>query len=309
VLSEGLRPDARATVDFLREQGVAIKIISGDAVPTVQAVAAAAGVPGAERAISGAELPQDPEELTRVADAVAVFGRITPEQKRELVRALARAGRYVAMVGDGVNDVLALKEARLAIAIGNGSQMGKGVADLVLLTNAFATVPVAVREGRSILRNFHRVAKLFLAKTSYAALLLVTVGLAPIAFPFLPRHLTVVSSLTIGMPAFVLALAHSPGRVRREDFLAGVLAFAARAGVASAAAIAGVYLAVRGRVRQSPKAAPKPLLLAARPRRLTKKAPDIRGFGDRDGRIRTGDHLLPKQVRYQAAPRPGGAGV
>jgi magnesium-transporting ATPase (P-type) len=246
VLSEGLRSDARATVDFLREQGIAIKIISGDAVPTVQAVAAAAGVPGAGRALSGADLPEDPVELERAADEVAVFGRITPEQKRELVRALTRAGRYVAMIGDGVNDVLALKEARLAVAMGNGSQMAKGVADLVLLTNAFATVPVAVREGRSILRNFHRVAKLFLAKTAYAALLLATLGLAPIAFPFLPRHLTVVSSLTIGMPAFVLALAHSPGRVRREGFLAGVLAFAARAGVASATAIVGAYLVARG---------------------------------------------------------------
>ena len=246
VLSEGLRQDARDTVDFLREQGVAIKIISGDAVATVQAVAAAAGVPGAERALAGADLPADPAELAHAAEGAAVFGRITPEQKRELVRALTRAGRYVAMVGDGVNDVLALKEARLAVAMGNGSQMAKGVADLVLLTNAFATVPVAVREGRSILRNFHRVAKLFLAKTAYAALLLATLGIAPIAFPFLPRHLTVVSSLTIGLPAFVLALAHSPGRVAREGFLAGVVAFSVRAGAASAAAIAGAYLTARG---------------------------------------------------------------
>jgi len=246
VLSEGLRADARDTVAFLREQGVAIKIISGDAVATVQAVAAAAGVPGAERGVTGADLPADPDELARTAAGATVFGRITPEQKRALVRALTRAGRYVAMVGDGVNDVLALKEARLAVAMGNGSQMAKGVADLVLLTNAFATVPVAVREGRSILRNFHRVAKLFLAKTAYAALVLATLGIAPIAFPFLPRHLTVVSSLTIGLPAFVLALAHSPGRVRREGFLDGVLAFAARAGTATGASLAGAYLVARG---------------------------------------------------------------
>ena len=121
-----------------------------------------------------------------MAERTAVYGRVTPEQKRELVRAMTRRGRYVAMTGDGVNDVLALKEARLGIAMGNGSQMAKGVADLVLLTNAFATVPRAVEEGRRILRNTHRVAKLFVAKTVYSAIVLASLGLAPVAYPFLP---------------------------------------------------------------------------------------------------------------------------
>ena len=246
VLSEGLRPDAVAAVGFLRDQGVAVKIISGDGVPTVQAVARAAGVVDADQAVAGLDLPTDQAELEELAGRAAVFGRITPEQKRDLIASLTRRGRYVAMVGDGVNDVLALKEARLAIAMGNGSQMAKGVADLVLLSNAFATVPVAVEEGRRILRNTHRVAKLFVTKTVYAAVLLASVGLAPIAFPFLPRHLSVTSSLTIGLPAFFLALAPSSGPVRREGVLRDLLAFAVPAGIVTAVTIATGDLLTRG---------------------------------------------------------------
>lgn len=246
ILEEGLRPEAAPTVAFLHRQGVDLKIISGDGVATVQAVAVAAGVPGAEAGMSGADLPTDPVALEEAALATTVFGRITPEQKREIVRALTRRGRYVAMVGDGVNDVLALREARLAMSMGNGSQMAKGVADLVLLTDSFATVPVALQEGRRILRNAHRVAKLFVSKSVYAAVLLATIGLAPIAFPFLPRHLSVTSSLTIGIPAFFLALASSSGPVPRRGFLRGLLAFAVPAGVIAAAAIAGAYVVVRG---------------------------------------------------------------
>lgn len=245
VLAEGLRPDARDTVAFMHSQGVDLKVISGDGVGTVRAVALAAGVPGAERAIAGADLPTDPAELERVAVETVVFGRVTPENKRDLLAALARRGRYTAMVGDGVNDVLALKEARLAIVMGNGSQMAKGVGDLVLVSNDFATVPRAVEEGRRIIRNTHRVAKLFVAKSVYAATLLATFGLATIAFPFLPRHLTVTSSLTIGIPAFFLALAASDGPVRREGFLRSLGAFVLPAGLVSAAGIGAAYLLAR----------------------------------------------------------------
>jgi len=246
VLSEGLRDDAIETVAFLRAQGTELKVISGDGVATVQAVAEACGLPGADRAVSGGDLPCDPAALERVADETVVFGRITPEQKRDLVAALTRRGRYVAMIGDGVNDVLALKEARLAIAMGSGSQIAKGVSDLVLLRGGFATVPAAIEEGRRIIRNTHRVAKLFVTKTVYAATLLATIGLAPIAFPFIPRHLTVTASLTIGIPAFFLALAPSSGPVRRERFMHDLLRFTVPAGLVTAAAIIAGYLAVRG---------------------------------------------------------------
>ena len=177
--------------------------------------------------------------------------RITPEQKRDIVAALARRGRYVAMIGDGVNDVLALKEARLAIAMGSGSQIAKGVSDLVLLRGGFATVPAAIEEGRRIIRNTHRVAKLFVTKTVYAAVLLATIGLAPISFPFLPRHLTVTASLTIGIPAFFLALAPSSGPVRRERFVRDLVRFTVPAGLIIAAAIITGYLTVRGALDQS----------------------------------------------------------
>lgn len=247
VLAEAMRPDAAETVAYLTREGVTTRVISGDDPATVRAVAIAAGIPGAEGpALSGADLPEDEAGLAGAAAGTAVFGRISPEQKRSLVRAMTGAGRYVAMTGDGVNDVLALKEARLGIAMGNGSQMAKGVADLVLLTNSFATVPRAVEEGRRILRNTHRVAKLFVAKTVYSAIILATLGLSPIAYPFLPRQITIASTLTIGVPAFFLALAPSEGPVRREGFIRSLLAFVIPAGAVSALTIICGYLVVRG---------------------------------------------------------------
>jgi cation-transporting P-type ATPase E len=246
LLAEAIRPDAAETLAFLTREGVTTRVISGDDPLTVSAVARATGVPDAGALVAGPDLPADGPELEELVERTAVYGRITPEQKRDLVRAMTRNGRYVAMTGDGVNDVLALKEARLGIAMGNGSQMAKGVADVVLLTNAFATVPRAVEEGRRILRNTHRVAKLFVAKTVYSAVILATLGLAPIAYPFLPRHITIASTLTIGIPAFVLALAPSEGPVRREGFFASLLAFVVPAGVLSALTIDAAYLLARG---------------------------------------------------------------
>jgi len=245
VLAEALRPDAADTVRFLESEGVQVKVISGDGVGTVQAVAAACGVTDAENAIQGPDLPDDPEALREIVTTTAVFGRITPEQKRALVQAMTANGRYVAMIGDGVNDVLALKDARLAVAMGNGSQMAKGVADLVLLTNAFSTLPKAIEAGRQIIRNTHRVAKLFITKSVYSAIILLAFALIPVAFPFLPRQLSITSSLTIGIPAFFLALAKSEGPVHREGFMRGLGAFAIPAGVVIALAVTASYLLSR----------------------------------------------------------------
>ncbi len=246
LLEEALRPDAADTVRFLEAEGVEVKVISGDGVGTVQAVATACGVTGAENAIQGPDLPDDPEALREIVRTTAVFGRITPEQKRALIRAMTANGRYVAMIGDGVNDVLALKDARLAVAMGNGSQMAKGVADLVLLTNQFSTLPRAIDAGRQIIRNTHRVAKLFITKSVYSALILLAFSLIPLAFPFLPRQLSITSSLTIGVPAFFLALATSEGPIRRNGFMRILGAFCVPAGAVIALAITAAYLLTRG---------------------------------------------------------------
>ena len=245
LLEEALRPDAADTVRFLEGEGVQVKVISGDGVGTVQAVATACGVTGAEHAIQGPDLPDDPQALRELVRTTAVFGRITPEQKRALVQAMTDNGRYVAMIGDGVNDVLALKDARLAVAMGNGSQMAKGVADLVLLTNSFATLPKAIEAGRQIIRNTHRVAKLFITKSVYSAIILLAFALLPVAFPFLPRQLSITSSLTIGIPAFFMALSRSDGPVRREGFMRSLWAFAVPAGVVISIAITAAYLLAR----------------------------------------------------------------
>ncbi len=234
VLEETLRPDAAETVALMREEDVDLKLISGDARATVTAVAAAVGVPEDAGVVEGHELPEDPEELAAVAQRNTVFCRIKPEQKRDLVAALAASGRYAAMIGDGVNDVPALKRARMAVAMGSGAQVTKGVADVVLLKDEFARLPQAVGEGRRIARNIHRLGRLYLTKTVYAAALIVLVAIPGFAFPFLPRHLTLAAFLTIGIPSFVLALAPSDGPLYRGRLLRALAAFAVPAGLATA---------------------------------------------------------------------------
>jgi magnesium-transporting ATPase (P-type) len=248
VLGERLRPDAASTVAFLRSEGVELKVISGDAPATVAAIAADAGIPGADAPVDAARLPADAGELQALALSASVFGRIAPEDKRRVVEALRDAGRYVAMVGDGVNDVPALKAARLAIAQGSGAQMAKSVADVVLLSGDFATVPGMVAEGRRILRNVQRVARLFVTKAAFAAFLILTIGLSALDYPFLPRHLTVASTFGVGLPAFFLALAPSSGPWRPERFLADLARFSLPAGVAIGIAVLAAYLvALEGR--------------------------------------------------------------
>jgi P-type E1-E2 ATPase len=234
VLEETLRPDAAATVATMREEAVDLKLISGDARETVTAVANAVGVPRDAGVIEGSELPEDAEELAEAAQRNTVFCRIKPEQKRDLVGALAASGRYAAMIGDGVNDVPALKRARMAVAMGSGAQVTKGIADVVLLKDEFARLPQAVGEGRRIARNIHRLGRLYLTKTVYAAALILLVAVPGFAFPFLPRHLTLAAFLTIGIPSFVLALAPSDGPLYRGRLLRALAAFAVPAGVATA---------------------------------------------------------------------------
>jgi P-type E1-E2 ATPase len=235
VLEENLRPDAAETIELMRSQDVDLKLISGDARATVTAVAYGVGVPQDSGVIDGSDLPEDRAGLAAAAQENTIFCRIKPEQKKALVGALSDAGRYTAMIGDGVNDVPALKRARMAVAMGSGSQVTKGVADVVLLRDQFSRLPEAVAEGRRIARNIHRLGRLYLTKSVYAAALILLVATPGFVFPFLPRHLTLAAFLTIGIPSFVLALAPSDGPLYRGRLLRALAAFAVPAGLATAA--------------------------------------------------------------------------
>ncbi len=240
-LAERIRADASETVAFFKEQGVEVKVLSGDAPETVAAIGRDVGIP-VVTPVDGSELPDDPIVLRRLALEATVIGRISPEGKRRVVEALRDAGLYVAMVGDGVNDVPALKAARLAIAQGSGTQMARSVADLVLVRGDFSAVPAMVVEGRRILRNLQRVTKLFVAKSAFAAFAILTVGIGNELFPLLPRHLTLVSTLAVGVPAFFLALMPSAGPWRQPNFLRETARFAVPAGTAAGLGVVSSFL-------------------------------------------------------------------
>ena len=236
VLAEQVRPDAAQTLDYFKRQGVAVRVISGDNPVTVAAIAAHLGLrnpDGSEPVgVDARTLPaiEDTQALADVLEKHTVFGRVTPEQKRAFVNALKSRGHTVAMTGDGVNDALALKDADLGIAMGNAAPATKAVSRLVLLNSQFDALPSVVAEGRRVIANMERVASLFLTKTTWAALLAAVVAITGFVYPFLPRQLTIVSSLTIGIPAFVLALAPTNQRYR-AGFLARVLRLSVPAGV------------------------------------------------------------------------------
>jgi magnesium-transporting ATPase (P-type) len=192
--------------------------------------------------LAGSELPADEDALREAAVRTAVVGRISPEGKRDFVRVLAGAGRYVAMVGDGVNDVPALKASRLAIAQGTGAQMAKSVADLVLVGGSFAVVPPMVEQGRQALRNLQRVAKLYVTKSSFAAFLILLIGTTSTAYPLLPRHFSLAATITIGIPTFFLALAPSSGPWRTPSFARDVARFAIPAGALVGVGVLASYL-------------------------------------------------------------------
>jgi cation-transporting P-type ATPase E len=242
-LAEELRGDAAATIAYFAREGVAVKVISGDHPTTVGAIAAAAGVAGADQPVDAAGM--DDEELGRLVLERSVFGRVAPQQKRAMVAALQAAGHTVAMTGDGVNDVLALKDADVGVAMGSGSAATRTVAQLVLLDDEFAALPPVIAEGRRVMANVERVANLFLTKTAYATIIAVVVGVAASPYPFLPRHLTIVSDFSIGIPAFFLSLQPNSRRFK-PGFVNRVLGFSLPCGVVAAAAALVAYYAVAG---------------------------------------------------------------
>ncbi|MGW0594843.1 HAD-IC family P-type ATPase [Streptosporangium sp. NPDC002607] len=237
VLRQRVRPEAAETLAYFAEQGVTVKVISGDNPESVSAIATSLGIPGGERAVDARTLPDDnPEKLAEIMEANTVFGRVSPHQKRLFVGALQSRGHTVAMTGDGVNDVLALKDADLGVAMGSGSGATRAVAQIVLMNDSFAGLPSVVGEGRRVLANIERVAGLFLTKTFYAIVLSLLTGVIGLAFPFAPRHSTLINALTIGIPAFFLALAPSNERAR-SGFVPRVLRLAVPAGIICAAAV------------------------------------------------------------------------
>lgn len=219
-IRDKIRDTARQTMEYFLEQGVELRVISGDDPRTVSAIARLAGVPGAERYVDASKL-DTPEKLDAAVEEARVFGRVTPQQKRELVDALHRRGRTVAMTGDGVNDVLALREADCSISMASGSAAARNVSEIVLADNDFAHMPEVVAEGRRSINNLQRSASLFLVKTVFAAVLaLICIVLPP--YPFIPIQMSLISTTVIGIPSFVLALEPNKERVK-GNFLVNVL--------------------------------------------------------------------------------------
>ncbi len=254
VLEQKIRPDARPTLEYFAAQEVSVKVISGDNAISVGAVAGELGLSG--DAMDARKLPAEPDRLADALEEHTVFGRVRPDQKRAMVRALQARDHTVAMTGDGVNDVLALKDADIGVAMGAGSSAARSVAQIVLLDNKFATLPYVVGEGRRVIGNIERVANLFLTKTVYSVLLALLVGLVglasalfgtePLLYPFQPIHVTVAAWFTIGIPAFILSLAPNNERAH-PGFVQRVMSGALPAGlVVGIATFTSYLLAYRG---------------------------------------------------------------
>ncbi len=254
VLEQRVRPDARETLEYFASQKVSIKVISGDNAVSVAAVASTLGLQG--ETIDARRLPAEPDALADVVEECTTFGRVRPDQKRAMVHALQSRAHTVAMTGDGVNDVLALKDADIGVAMGAGSSASRAVAQIVLLDNRFATLPYVVAEGRRVIGNIERVSNLFLTKTVYSVLLALLVGIAgvgsqifhtaPLPFPFQPIHVTIAAWFTIGIPAFILSLAPNNERAQ-TGFVRRVMMAALPSGaVIGIATFACYLLAYRG---------------------------------------------------------------
>jgi cation-transporting ATPase E len=238
-LSERIRPDAAETLRYFAAQGVGVRVISGDNPATVAAIATELGLDVGE-AVDARTLGEEPDELLDAVEQHVVFGRVSPHQKRSMVRALQAHGHTVAMTGDGVNDAMALKDADIGVAMGNAAQATKAAAQLVLLDGRFSRMPRVLAEGRRVIGNIERVASLFVSKNTYSFLLVLLVTIVGLPYPFVPRHLTLISSITIGIPAFFLALGPNPARYR-PGFLGRVLWFSVPAGGIVGASVFTAY--------------------------------------------------------------------
>jgi cation-transporting ATPase E len=237
-----LRLEAKETLAGFTNAGVQLKIISGDNPQTVAALAKQAGLGADIKLVSGLELDQmSDEDFKRAANEATIFGRITPQQKEKLVRALRDAGNYVAMIGDGVNDVLSLKQAQLGIAMQSGSQAARGVADIILLNDSFAALLPAVREGQRIVNGMQDIIRLFLSRTAYVTFLIAYTGIVGAYFPFVPKQNSLAAFITVGLPTFWLAVWARPGRHQR-NLLRSVLHFILPASFTIALAAFSVYL-------------------------------------------------------------------
>jgi cation-transporting ATPase E len=237
-----LRADVHAALAGLASAGVALKVISGDHPRTVAAVALQAGMARDGAALSGPQLDDlDDQRLAQLSKETTVFGRITPKQKERLVRVFQESGEYVAMIGDGINDVLCLKQAQLGIAMESGSQAMRSVADLVLLNDAFSVLPAAFREGQRIVNGMQDIVRLFLTRTTYVALLILGVAVLGVAFPVTPKHNALLAFLTVGIPTPALAIWARPERAPRS-LLRSVSHFVFPAAVAVAVAALAVYV-------------------------------------------------------------------
>ncbi len=243
VLSEELKADVNETLGYFAAQGVDVKVLSGDSPVTVAAIAEKAGL-NVHGAFDASLLPENDVDLAQVLATNNAFGRVTPDQKRRIVRNLQANGRTVAMTGDGVNDLLALKDADIGVAMGNGSAATRSVAQFVLVDDSFASLPRVVAEGRRVIANIERLANLFVTKTVYALLMALATGVGRLPFPFLPRQLSVVGTLTIGIPSFILAF--EPGSAQaKPGYVRRVLRFSVPSGVVAAAATFAAYADAR----------------------------------------------------------------
>ena len=234
LLQDNIRKAAPATLRYFKEQGVTCKVISGDSVETVSGIARRAGMDNWDKCIDMSKVSK--KEIPDVAEQYTVFGRVTPEQKKLLVKALQKKGHTVAMTGDGVNDVMALKEADCGIAIAGGADAARNVAHLVLLKSNFEALPKVVAEGRRAINNIQRSASLFLVKTVYASLLSIAFLFITAPYPFEPIHLTLIGFTTTGVPSVILGLQPNHERVQGH-FLRNVLTTAAPCGITIALAV------------------------------------------------------------------------